>query len=147
MSYWDTSCLVKLYAPEPDSAQFHAYAAGLRSRPVTGDFARLELLATLCRKEAEGQLAPGDAKTLLAKFDAHVEQRVIHLQMLDDAMRIEFERVIEKCLSQAPPLFVRTLDALHLAAASVAGETEFVATDRRLRAAAPAVGFTLFPAP
>jgi hypothetical protein len=22
MEYWDTSCLVKLYAPEPDSADF-----------------------------------------------------------------------------------------------------------------------------
>ncbi len=27
MSYWDTSCLIKLYTPEPDSATFHTHLA------------------------------------------------------------------------------------------------------------------------
>ena len=38
------------------------------------------------------------------------------------------------------------MDALHLAAARVAGETELVATDKKLREAAGLLGFKLFPA-
>lgn len=41
--------------------------------------------------------------------------------------------------------FIRTNDALHLAAAHCAGETEIVATDKRLREAALALGHALFP--
>jgi hypothetical protein len=33
MSYWDTSCLVKLYAAEPDSSLFESHA--LASYPLT----------------------------------------------------------------------------------------------------------------
>lgn len=58
MSYWDTSCLIKLYTPEPDSGVFRAHlAAG--GACVTGDIAPLEFWATVRRKEAEGMLAPG----------------------------------------------------------------------------------------
>lgn len=147
MSYWDTSCLVKLYAAEADSAQFRMHAAALIVRPTTGDFARLELLTTLRRKEAEGLLHEGQAERLLTAFDEHVIQGVIRLRALDDMMRAEFARVVEHCFSQTPPIFVRTLDALHLAAGRLAGETEFVATDKRLREAAALFGFTLFPPP
>ena len=35
---------------------------------------------------------------------------------------------------------------MHLASARVAGETELVATDKRMRDAAKALGFSLFPA-
>jgi len=40
---------------------------------------------------------------------------------------------------------LRTLDVLHLASARVAGETELVATDQRMRDAARLLGFSLFP--
>jgi predicted nucleic acid-binding protein len=46
-----------------------------------------------------------------------------------------------------PAIFIRTNDAIHLAAARGAGETEIVATDKRLREAALALGFTVFPPP
>ena len=38
-----------------------------------------------------------------------------------------------QCYRHAPPVPIRTLDAVHLATARVAGETELVATDRRMR--------------
>ena len=58
----------------------------------------------------------------------------------------EYGQVLNLCYQQTPPLVLRTLDALHLASARVAGETELVATDKRMRAAAKLLGFTLFPA-
>ena len=58
----------------------------------------------------------------------------------------EFGQVLAFCYSQSPMIPIRTLDALHLASARVAGESELVATDKRMRDAAKALGFSLFPA-
>ena len=147
MSYWDTACLVKLYVSEPNSAEFEAYAASLNERPVTGEFARLEFWTVLRRREAEFSLAPGEARQLLGVFEENVARGLTQLVPLTEKVAAEFERVVEKCLSRKPPIFIRTLDALHLAAACEAAETEIVTTDKRLREAALLIGFTLFPPP
>ncbi|MBI4326103.1 MAG: PIN domain-containing protein [Chloroflexi bacterium] len=57
----------------------------------------------------------------------------------------EYGQVLGACYPQTPPIPLRTLDALHLASARVAGETELVATDKRMREAAKLLGFSLFP--
>ena len=59
----------------------------------------------------------------------------------------EFEQVVERCCANTPPIFIRTLDALHIASARAVGETEIVAADKRMRAAAVLLGFQLFPTP
>ena len=146
MSYWDTACLVKLYVSEPNSAEFEAYAATLDERPVTGEFARLELWTVLRRKEAESSLASGEARQLLDVFEENAARGLTQLVPLTEKVSREFERVVEKCLSQKPPVFIRTLDALHLAAAREADETCIVTTDKRLRDGALLLGFTVFPA-
>ena len=147
MSYWDTACLVKLYAPEPNSEVFEKYAASLPEQPSTGDFARLEFWTVLRRKEAESTLAVGEAKQLLGVFDKNVTAGLLRLIPWNDQVTLEFERVVETCLGRTPPLFIRTLDALHLTAAITSGETELVTTDKRLREAALLFGLTVFPPP
>jgi hypothetical protein len=57
----------------------------------------------------------------------------------------EFGQVLGQCYQQTPPIPLRTLDALHLASARVAGGSELVATDKRMREAAHLLGFSLFP--
>ena len=64
---------------------------------------------------------------------------------LNAAVEQEYGQVLNLCCQQTPPLPLRTLDALHLASARVSGETEIVATDKRLRDAAKLLGFSLFP--
>ena len=44
-----------------------------------------------------------------------------------------YAQELDQCYQQAPRIPLRTLNALHLASARVAGETEFVATDNRMR--------------
>ena len=56
-----------------------------------------------------------------------------------------YAQVLDLCYRQQPPIPLRTLDALHLASARAAGETELVATDKRMRDAAKLLGFALFP--
>lgn len=144
MSYWDTGCLVKLYTPEPNSAQFSSYLAA-NSRCVTADLAPLEFWATVRRKEAEGLLAAGEAQKVQTVFESDIDAGLILMQASDESVRREYHDVVDRCLAATPPIYIRTNDALHLAAAKVAGETEIVATDKRMREAALLLGCSLFP--
>lgn len=146
MSYWDTSCLVKLYTPEADSALMRAHLASGVSC-VTCDVAPLEFWATVRRKETEGVLAPGEAQRVLSAFESDIAAGFIAVQPCDGIVRQRYREIVNDCHAQTPPLFIRTNDALHLAAAFVAGETEMVATDKRLREAALALGLSVFPSP
>ena len=145
MSYWDTACLIKLYADETDSSIFRRCLQERDEAATTGDFARLEFLTTLWRMEADGAIAEGFAEKTIRVFDRKVEDNSFRLIACDIQVREEFERVVRRCYSQDPPVLVRTLDALHVASAIVSGETEIVATDKRMRDAATLLGFQLFP--
>ena len=58
----------------------------------------------------------------------------------------EYGQALALCYQQHPSIPLRTLDALHLVSPRAAGETELVTTDKRMRNAAKALGFALFPA-
>lgn len=145
MSYWDTSALLKLFAAEADSSAFHAHVRHQGERLVTSELTRMELWTAFRRKESDGMIGRGEASVLLSDFDAGAAQDCWHFVIFTDAVRAEFERVVEQCCSQTPPIFIRTLDALHIASACASGEAEIVATDKRLRDAATLLGFQLFP--
>lgn len=146
MSYWDTSTLVKLYAQEPDSTTFENCALNTPTKPVTSRIALYEARATFRRKEAEAILQPGYAEQLYAQLLQDVVAGELRLVELGADVEREYGQVLGSCYQQAPPISLRTLDALHLASARVAGETEVVTTDKRMRDVAKLLGFTLFPA-
>jgi hypothetical protein len=60
-------------------------------------------------------------------------------------LEVEYAKVLRQCLLHSPPLFVRTNDGLHLAAARLAGELEFVSADIRQRECAGHLGFQVLP--
>jgi len=78
MSYWDTSCLVKLYTPEPDSLLLRNH---LRQsiRCVTAEVALLEFWATVRRKESEGILGIGEAAKVQSAFEGDVSAGLIEV--------------------------------------------------------------------
>jgi len=144
MSYWDTSALLKLYVPEPDSQDFVEYAR-LHPGGVTAHLAAWEAFTAFRRKEAEGLIQPGAAKTLHETLLQDGRFGYWQWMELSPAVEIAFRQVLDRCFQLKPPLLIRTLDAIHLASAQVAVETEIVATDQRLRAVAKTLGCTLFP--
>ena len=145
MSYWDTSTLVKLYAQEADSAAFENDALNAPGKALTSRIALYEARATFQRKEAEGILQPGCAQGLYRQLKQDVAAGELRLVELGADVEREYGQVLDLCYQQPPPIPVRTLDALHLASARVAGETELVATDKRRREAAKLLGFFVFP--
>lgn len=146
MSYWDTSALAKLYVPEPDSATYQQHAIRPGLTLVIGRLGCWELRRVVLGKEAAAILRPGDAETVWRAFNDDVRVKRLKVVETDAAIEVAFNQIMERCYRRTPPLFLRTLDAIHLASARVAGETEIVATDKRLREAAVLLGFTLFPA-
>ena len=144
MSYWDTSALAKLYLPEPDSPVFEQKAAG-GAACVIARLAIYEMRRVAFRKESEGLIQSGTAETILHELEQDLAAGDIQVVELDTALESEFKTVMATCYRNSPPLLVRTFDAIHVAAARTAGETEVVATDKRLRDAAKLLGLSLFP--
>jgi uncharacterized protein with PIN domain len=145
MSYWDTSTLVKLYAQEADSAAFEDYALNAPAKAVTSRITLYEARATFQRKEAESILQPGCAQKLYSQLKQDVAAGELRLMELGADVEREYGQVLSQCCQPTPSIPLRTLDALHLASARVAGETDPVATDKRMRDAARRLGFSLFP--
>jgi predicted nucleic acid-binding protein len=146
MSYWDTSALAKLYVQETDSAAFETHAANIPKITVS-ETGRLELRAVLRRREAEGSLSPGSTKAMHASFCSLICLGQFMEESITAELETEFYSILDTCLSQSPPILLRTNDGLHLAAARQANESEIVSTDKGLRKAALFLGFTVFPAP
>ena len=145
MSYWDTSALIKLYVREPDSAIFERHLQLQIGATVSARVALWETRAAFRRKEAEGILATGMTQKLHQQILADLGAGEWQAIEVGPDVEAEFNRVLDVVHRRTPPLFLRTLDAIHIASARVAGETEIVATDKRLREAAVLLGFTLFP--
>jgi uncharacterized protein len=120
--YLDTSALVKLVVAEPESKALRAWLAEAERDPVTCDLARTELVRAVRRH------AP----------DAMLEAReVLHAVTLLSLNAWTFEEA-----GRLDPAILRTLDAVHVAAALDLGDDleGMVTYDDRLAEAAHAHG-------
>lgn len=118
--YLDTSALAKLVRPERETPTLRRWLGAQRS--IISDLHRTELRRAAARA---GGRAPARAERLLAEFDV---------------IRIDAD-VFDRAGRLAPPE-LRSLDALHLAAALSLGPdlAGIVVYDERLRAGAVAAG-------
>ncbi|MBW3546671.1 MAG: type II toxin-antitoxin system VapC family toxin [Actinobacteria bacterium] len=127
MSVWylDSSAIVKFAVEEQETAALQAWRRDVSAEDVlmTCELAVAEVLRAVRRVD-------GDLDVALAHLDA-LEQLVIDRDLLLAAGRIE-------------PVAIRTLDAIHLAAAAAAGEdlAGVVTYDERMADAAEAFGLT-----
>lgn len=124
MVYLDSSALVKLVVHEPESRALRAY---LRREPqrISCGLARTEVLRAV---RPGGPVAIEAARRLLRSVD---------LIRLDDAL-LDAAGVLE-------PIGLRSLDAVHLAAAQLVAPIlrAIVTYDRRLADAATSLGFAV----
>lgn len=124
--YFDTSALVKLCAPEPESSALRRWIEDEVEIMVTSDLARTELLRVVRRT------TPGAARLARMVLDT-MTVRSFDLGLFEEAARLD-------------PPELRTLDALHLAAAlSFEDDLLGVVTyDDRLGGATELLGFPVF---
>lgn len=129
-AYFDTSVLVKRYVREPGAARARALLR--RYRFLSSAIAPVEVVSTLCRRLAAGELAERDFGAILSR-------------MQHDRPYWELVEVSSLVLSQAEELIqrtmLRTLDAIHVASAMTFQVTSgirvpFMTADTRQRDAA-----------
>ncbi len=145
MSYWDTSALAKLYTAEDDSHAFETKAAQPGATLLTARVTVWEFRRVALRKELAGAIQANGAEIIGQELESDIASGLLGIVEPTAQLAQEFDRVMTTCYRHAPSVPIRTMDALHPAAARVAGEIEMVATDRKLREAAVVLGFRLFP--
>lgn len=123
MVYLDSSAIVKLVVPEPESEALRRFLAGHEDRAASG-LVRVEVLRALRRTH-------GGSRAALRRAD----------QVLGGIALVAVDEAILRDAAALEPGRLRSLDAVHLATAlSLDGLEALVTYDLRLRAAAVAAG-------
>jgi len=122
--YLDSSAIVKLVQREPETAALRRYLRRIRKDEFfTSTFSRVEVIRAVT---AGGAAAIAQARRQLSRLD----QAALTSDLLDQAANL------------APGTLLRSLDAIHLAAAQLAGKDlrAVVTYDRRMAAVATQLG-------
>jgi predicted nucleic acid-binding protein len=132
MRYVDTSVLVAYYTPEDRSAQ--ATEIVQQDGLLLGDVGIAEFYVAIARKARDGLLPQEAAASVKGLFEKHLGDG--HFR------RVPFhygQVVAIRDFAPTTPVLMRTLDALHCAAALEVG-AEMATFDKRLAEAARALG-------
>jgi predicted nucleic acid-binding protein len=135
--YLDTSCLLKIFFPEPESARTVAIVAR-EQRVVVSSLARLEALVQIQARAAGGLLPRRAVTALLGLIDGTLVRAPYDVVTTPGGI----DRVAEQ---QITPLdrsvHCRTLDRLHLAAMQALKLKRILTNDGVQARAAAALGF------
>lgn len=137
-SYADTSFLASLYVQDAFSVRAHGWLkTHATTLPLTG-FGRAELRNAIARLVFAGALTPQEGTAAWQTVEADLSGGQLTWQPLqwDDV----FVRAEQLTQAHTARLGTRTLDIVHVAAASVLGATEFISFDTRQTALAQAAG-------
>jgi hypothetical protein len=134
--YFDTCALLKLVRADPQSGALGAFIdARPAARLFTSELARTELARTVRRVNHDDRGRLTDQARLRAEL-SHVERLWDRLDLIAVSTRV----LTEAAAIEQP--FLRTLDAIHVAAAASlrGGLYAFVTYDKRLAVAAGEIG-------
>ncbi len=135
--YLDTSCLLKVFFPEPETDRTLALIAA-ESRVLVSSLARLESRSQIHARTAGGLLSPARAGRLWKRFEtvialAPYEQLRCPADVIDIAA--------EQINLAARNAYCRTIDRMHLATMQVLGVSRLLTNDDAQAAAARVLGF------
>jgi predicted nucleic acid-binding protein len=138
--YWDTSCILPLYIPEPDSAAL-AELAGSADGPITSSqILAFEFLFAVQARVSRRQIPKEFAAKVQRKFLADVDAGRFLIIPLGEDLLPPAAEMSANLARNARGLELRTLDGIHLATALHLGAEEIVTGDKRMRKAAEALG-------
>jgi len=137
--YLDSSALAKLYVPEPESDTLEAFFQGRRDLMIS-ELAITEVLSAVARRRREGTISAHQALEIHDAVLADANSGSFHRLDMSPVLHREAERL----LFQIESVALRTIDALHVAAALLGSATYVVTFDARMRAAALHAGLKTF---
>jgi len=133
MLYVDTSALVAYYCPEPISAKTQKAMQSSRRLVIT-PLVEVELHSALAIKVRAKQLPRVDAEKVMSLFRRHLDEGVYTVVPIGTE-----QYIMARTWIATFAVALRTLDALHLAAASTHG-LALLTADRELARAARRFG-------
>lgn len=139
MIYLDTSCLVKLYFPEPDSAQIARLVRGL---PIV--FTRLhelEMTSALSQKVFLKAAKPKQISATLALVADDARGGVLVRTAPD--WELVLDEAANVARAKTPRIGCRSLDIVHCCIAKLLAVSSFLTNDARQRALATRLGLTV----
>ena len=139
MTYLDTGCFVKLYYPEPDSAQVVALIQGKALCHTL--LHELEFMNALQLKVFLKSATAAQVTAARALVEADLKAGV--LVSPSGEWKDIFTEAAKLAEQHTGTVGCRSLDILHCAAASVLAASEFISTDARQRKLAVAMGLNL----
>jgi predicted nucleic acid-binding protein len=134
----DTSALAKWYLNEPNSEAFEAYACALESMAIS----RLGVVEFHCLLTRRRRAKDFDIRIeghILNAFERDIREGAIEVHPLEDRHALGALNIMDR-LPKHP---LRTLDALHLAAALDMKARELATADRVMADAGKALGFKI----
>ena len=137
-AYIDTSALAKYYLTESHSEAVESYLQSTSLAPAISRLTRVEFVCLLRRRRRTGQITAAFERSVRANFERQVARSLFRLVPLTDA---DFDLSI--ALIDRVGVALRSLDALHLAAATTCEAEEFVTADGVQAAAARKLGFSV----
>lgn len=141
MLYLDASALVPLYTPEAASEDVERIIMAAE-RVAVSDLTVAEAKNAIIRKGRRRQSLPDDVIVALRLIDEHVAaRRFVLVEMRRDFL------IQVPALSQQAPVHLRTMDAVHLAAALAIEASAMATYDHDLATAARAHGLMVLGAP
>lgn len=137
MIYADTSALVKRYLNEPFSTEFEALFR--QGEMAISQLSVIEVRCALACRRRNREIDALRENRVNTELAADIQDGAVRVGGLDEGAFASAYHLI----GQLADIPLRTLDALHLAAASQAAATGFATADKTQAEAAVALGFTV----
>jgi predicted nucleic acid-binding protein len=139
-AYWDTSCVLALYAPEEISSQTVALASVEKGQFHSSSILEFEMTFAIHAKEARGEIPRGSSARVLSQFQTDLQRGRFLLVPLGIDIKACAKDIASRTLQEEPPVFLRTLDGIHIATALELGSSELITADKKMADAAKILG-------
>ena len=139
-AYWDTSCVLALYAPEEISSQAAELATLEKGQIHSSAILEFEMTFAVHAKEARGEIPSGGSAKVLSQFQTDLQRGRFLLVPLGIDIKACTRDIAARTLQAEPPVFLRTLDGIHIATALELGSSELITADRKMADAATRLG-------
>lgn len=137
MIYVDTSALVKRYVEEPFSAEFETLQQ--QESIIISRLTVVELRCALARRRRNREIDPLHESCVNAELAVDIQNGALRVGSIGD----EHFAAAYNLIGRLADIPLRTLDALHLAAAEQLAAAAFATADKTQAEAATALGFTV----
>ena len=139
-AYWDTSVVLALYVPEKISTRV-AELAALEQGPIhSSSILEYEMTFAVHAKEARGEIPRGSSGRVLSRFQSDLQQGRFTLLPLGIDIKTRTREIAARTPQAKPPVFLRTLDGIHIATAIELGFARLITADKKLAEAALRLG-------